>query len=116
MGAHPLAHTLPVDAVKSVATSADEPERLVFLLRPSQHETAQLDRAIFESFTEALRIALGYKMGVADSSQRKVARGRASDREGVRYILHFRPRPCSMGLRNSLAARNLVLLDRPTEG
>ena len=59
----PQSHTLPVDAVKSVATSADEQERLVFVSTPSQHDTAQIDRPIFESFAEALHVALGRKIG-----------------------------------------------------
>jgi hypothetical protein len=63
MATHPLSYTLPVDVVKSVVTLAHEQERLVFLSMPSQHETAQMDRPILQSFAEALRVALGSKIG-----------------------------------------------------
>jgi hypothetical protein len=63
MATHPLSYTLPVDVVKSVVTLAHEQERLVFLSMPSQHETAQMDRPIFQSFAEPLHVALGHKIG-----------------------------------------------------
>jgi hypothetical protein len=56
-------HTLPVDVEKSVLTLAHEQERLVFLSMPSQHETAQMDRPIFQSFADPLHVALGHKIG-----------------------------------------------------
>jgi hypothetical protein len=63
MATHPLSHTLPVDVEKSVLTLAHEQERLVFLSMPSQHETARMDRPIFQSFAEPLHVALGHKIG-----------------------------------------------------
>jgi hypothetical protein len=63
MATHPQSHTLPVDVVKSVATLAHEQERLVFLSMPSQHDIAQTDRPISQSFAEALHVALGHKIG-----------------------------------------------------
>jgi hypothetical protein len=63
MATHRLSYTLPVDVVKSVVTLAHEQERLVFLSMPSQHDTTQMDRPIFESFAEALHVALGHKIG-----------------------------------------------------
>lgn len=63
MVTHPLSYTLPIDAVKSVATSADEQERLVCLSRPSQHDTVPMHRPIFESFAQALRVAPRCKIG-----------------------------------------------------
>jgi len=63
MATHPLSHTLPVDIVKSVVTLAHEQERLVFLSMPSQHDIAQTDRPISQSFAEALHVALGHKIG-----------------------------------------------------
>jgi len=35
----------------------------VFLSMPSQHEIAQMDRAVFASFAEVLHIAPRYKTG-----------------------------------------------------
>jgi hypothetical protein len=35
----------------------------VFLSMPSQHDIAQTDRAIFQSFAEALHVALEHKIG-----------------------------------------------------
>jgi hypothetical protein len=48
---------------RTEVTSAHEQERLVFLSMPSQHDIAQTDRAIFQSFAEALHVVPGYKIG-----------------------------------------------------
>jgi hypothetical protein len=63
MATHPLSYKLPVDVVKSVVTLAHEQERLVLLSMPSQHDIAQTDRVIFQSFAEALHVALERKIG-----------------------------------------------------
>jgi len=56
MVTHPLPFTLPVDTMKVRSNYQDEQERRVFLSTPSQHETARMDRPIFESLTEALQL------------------------------------------------------------
>jgi hypothetical protein len=65
MVTHPLPFTLPVDTMKVRSNYQDEQERRVFLSTPSQHETARMDRPIFESLTEALQLRWGTKSASA---------------------------------------------------
>jgi len=110
MATDPLSYTLPIDVVKSVATLRTNRSGWCFCRCPLNTRSRRWIEPYSRHLQRFCTLRRGIKSGSA-ANRRIFTRRRTRDREGLRYILHFRSRSCSMRLRKSQAARNVVLLD-----